>query len=141
MQKKYVLPHMEYKFSITIVGEESRIRWVGDFLYRRPTLRERSAIDALHKRLNGDLTTLQEDVAALNEALAFLRFTLKDYPNWWKDSDMGGALYDANVIIEIYNRCMAFEAEWRKKTMGGDPAKVEDGNTEEFDLASASPSL
>lgn len=127
-KKKYVLPAMEHKFKIQVEGEESKQMWLGDFLFRRPTLRERSMIDTLHKRLNADLTTIDPDVAALNEALAFLRFTLKDYPQWWKQSDMGGDLYDANVILEIYNKCLMFEADWRRKVMGGKPEDVEDAD-------------
>jgi hypothetical protein len=38
---------------------------------------------------------------ALNEALSFLRFTLKGFPDWWKDSDFGGGIYDANVVRHL----------------------------------------
>lgn len=130
MKKKHVLPNMEYRFKIQMVGEESQINWVGEFLYRRPSLRERSAIDALRARLNADLRTLNEDTVALNECLSLLRMTLKEYPEWWKDSDFGGDLYDANIVIEIHNKCMAWEAEWRKKLMGGKPEEVEEGNAD-----------
>lgn len=143
MQKfKYVLPEMEHKFSIQVRGEESQQNWVGDFVYRRPNLRERAAIDVLQKRMNGDLLTLDPDVMALNEALSFLRFTLKGFPDWWKDSDFGGGIYDANVVYAIYEKCMIFEADWRKKVMGGNPddVRVKDEN-EAPELASeASPS-
>ena len=43
---------------------------------------------------------------------------------------MGGDLYDANIIVAIYNKCLVFEAEWRKKVMGGKPKEVEEGNAE-----------
>lgn len=125
MQKfRYVLPEMEHRFDIQIVGEESRQNWVGKFLYRRPNLRERAAIDVMYRRLNGDLLSLDPDIMALNEALSFLRFTLKDFPDWWKDSDFGGGIYDANLILEIYGKCMNFEADWRKRVMGGNPEDV-----------------
>ena len=127
-KKKYALPSMEYPFDIQIKGEESQTVWVGSFLFRRPTLRERAAIKALECRLNMDLVTLDEDTKALNEALATLRFTLKDYPDWWRDSEYGSDLYDANVIIDIYNKCMAFEAGWRNKLLGGNPKMVEEGH-------------
>jgi len=126
--KKYQLPSMEYPFSIAVQGEETKMNWAGKFLFRRPTLRERTSIAALKARLNLDLITIDEDASALNEALAFLRFTLKDFPEWWKETDFGGDLYDPNVVIEIYNKCMAFEAEWRIKTLGPNPEKIEAGN-------------
>jgi hypothetical protein len=139
---KYVLPEMEHKFAIQIKGEESQQNWVGDFVYRRPNLRERAAIDVMFRRLCGDLLTLDPDVQALNEALAFMRFTLKSYPDWWKDSDFGGAIYDANVILEIYAKCMEFEADWRKKVMGGNPedVRVKDENEAPELSSEASPS-
>ena len=141
MQKpKFVLPGMESKFSIQVMGEESRQNWVGDFLYRRPNLRERAAIDSLHKRLNGDLTTLDPDTSALNEALSVLRFTLKDFPTWWRDSDFGGSLYDANVVLEIYGKCMEFEASWRTRVMSGDAEDVRERDENEASKLSAEAS-
>ena len=128
MIKKYALPDMEHRFKVQVLGEESKINWAGDFMYRRPTLRERAQVDLLKTRLNGDLLTLDPDIVALNEALAYLRFTLKEYPDWWKDTDFGGDLYDANVILEVYNKCQDFEAAWRRRVMGGQPEAVEAGN-------------
>lgn len=125
MQKKFAMPSMEKKFHLEVVGEESGINWVGDFLYRRPNLSERSLIESLKRRLNGDLATIDPDIDSLNEAMAHLRWTLKEYPDWWKDSNFGMSLYDTNVVIEIYNKCVEFEAEWRSRTSGKDPAKVE----------------
>jgi hypothetical protein len=115
---KHKLPNMEHRFKIQLVGEESKVNWVGDFLYRRPTLQERAMIDVMRARLNGDLRSVDPDTNAYNEALSHLRFTLKEYPEWWKECDMGGSLYDANVILEIYGKCMEFEANWREKTFG-----------------------
>ena len=116
--KGYKLPNMEHKFSILVTGEESGYTFSGDFKYRRPTLRERAMIDVMRARYNGDLNSLDGDVQALNECLAHLRFTLIESPDWWKELGHGDKLYDANVILEIYNKCMEFEAEWRTKTHG-----------------------
>lgn len=124
MNKKYSLPMMETRFHIQIVGEESGINWAGDFMYRRPNLRERGMIEVMMTRLNGDLTTLDPNVAAFNEAIAHLRFTLKEFPDWWKETDFGGSLYDGNVVLELYNKSMEFEASWRDKVHGGDAEKV-----------------
>ena len=124
--KKYNLPQMDHKFHYEGTGEESNINWVGDFVYRRPTLRERAMIDVMQKRLNGDLRTLDEDTMYYNEATSHLRFTLKEFPDWWKDTDYGSNFYDPNVIIDLYTKALEFEAEWRKKTFGGDEKDVKD---------------
>lgn len=121
---KYTLPNMEHKFSIQIVGEETGINWVGDFVYKRPSLQERSRIDVMRARLNGDMFTVDEDVKAYNEAISHLRHTLREFPEWWREADFGGNLYDSNVILDIYNKCMAFEAEWSERVHGGKSEKV-----------------
>ncbi len=115
---KYSLPNMEFSFEYQGKGEESGMNWTGSFTYRRPTLRERALIDVMSKRMAGDLSTVSQDVAYYNEASAHLRFTLKSYPEWWKDSDFGGMLYDANVIMDLYDKVLEFEAKWREKTFG-----------------------
>ena len=49
MQKKieHKLPNMEKKFSIQVKGEESKLVWAGDFIYKRPTLKERGMADVM----------------------------------------------------------------------------------------------
>jgi hypothetical protein len=112
------LPNMEHKFNIQVTGEESKVTFVGDFVFKRPTLRERAMIDVMRARLGGDLLTVDPETRAFNDAIAFLRFTLKEYPDWWKDSDFGHNLYDGNVILAVHENCMKFEAEWREKVYG-----------------------
>ncbi len=121
---KYEMPKMEHKFQIQVKGEETGINWVGDFTYKRPTLSERSQIDAMRASLGRDLRTLDPDVVAYNEAISTLRFTLKEFPEWWQSADFGGSLYDANVVLSVYTKCMEFEAEWIKKMRGGDANEV-----------------
>lgn len=123
--QKFKLPNMEHKFSIQITGEESGINWIGNFVYRRPSLRARSRIEILNKSMNGDMFTIDEDIRAYNEAISHLRHTLIETPDWWKEADFGGELYDANVVLEIMDKCMKFEASWREKVHGGEPQKVE----------------
>jgi hypothetical protein len=114
------LPSMEHSFEIQTKGQETGINWVGKFKYCRPTLGARSKIDVLQKKLNGDMTTIDEETRLFNEAISHLRYTLVDYPDWWKDSGLGVDLFDGNVVGEIYNKCMDFEMEWQKKVFSGD---------------------
>lgn len=125
--KKYQLPNMEKSFEIQTTGDETGVNWVGKFLYRRPTLRERAQIDVLRAKLNGDMTTLDRDIMAYNEAIAHLNYTLRETPAWWKELGNGDALYDANVIMEVYTKCLEFEATWRASVHGGKADDVEAG--------------
>lgn len=130
----YKLPSMEYRFDINVLGDDSRINFYGGFLYKRPTIGEKSLIDQMRARLNGDLRTIDENVALNNEALSYLRFTLREYPDFWKESQFGFNLIDENVLLEIYNKVVLFEAEWRKKVYGdADGVKVgEDQASQSF---------
>jgi len=127
-KKNYQLPNMELKFEIQMVGEETGLNWAGKFLYRRPTLGERAQIDVMKARLNNDLKTVDIDTTAFHEAISHLRFTIKEYPEWWAELDFGGRMYDPNVVLEIYNKCIEFEAEWRSKVHGGESKTVEPSN-------------
>jgi len=130
MEKVSTLPPMEFKFSIQMVGSESGLNWTGKFLYKRPSLGERSRINVMQTRLNGDLETLEQDVLQFNEAISHLRYTLRDFPEWWKESGFGIELYDGNVVSEIYNKCLEYEAKWMKRTFGGEKAEVDDVDTD-----------
>jgi hypothetical protein len=128
MAKKYALPDMEHTFKIQIEGNESKINWAGEFKYRRPSLGTRGQIDVMRCKLNQDLRSIDQETNLIHTALAHLRFTLHATPEWWQESDYGGDLMDANVVTEIYSKCMDFERDWAKKVHGGEPEEVEDGN-------------
>lgn len=127
------LPSMEHTFEIQTKGQESGINWVGKFKYRRPTLGARSKIEVLTKRMNGDLVTIDEETRLFNEAVAHLRYTLVEYPDWWKDSGLGVDLFDGNIVGEIYSKCMDFEMEWKKKVFSGDAKTVSSESTDAVD--------
>ena len=125
----YKLPSMEYRFDINVLGEESKVNYFGNFLYKRPTIGEKSLIDQMRARLNGDLRTIDDNVALNNEALSYLRFTLREYPDFWKESQFGFNLIDENVLLEIYNKVVQFEADWRKRVYG-EPEGVKVGENQ-----------
>lgn len=118
MTETKILPNMEYRFSIQIVGEESGLNWTGDFLYKRPTIGQRAQIDALRARLCGDLATLDPSIIDMNLMIAHLRFTLHEYPDWWAEADHGNSLYDTNVVLAVYDKIIEFERSWRENIHG-----------------------
>ena len=118
------MPLMEHPFEILVTGQETGVTYTGTFKYKRPSLGERSRIEAMKVRMNGDLELLDEEVRDYNHAIAHLRFTLHDYPDWWQAASFGIDLYDGNVVAEVYNKCMEFEATWKDKVFGGDASKV-----------------
>ena len=132
VQKKYSLPDMTHEFKIAVKGAETQHDWVGKFKYQRPTLGDRSRIDAMRARLSGDLETLTGEVHDFISAVSHLRFTLTEYPDWWQELSFGLDMHDGNVVSEIYNRCLDYEASFRERVFSGVSSDVEekedDGN-------------
>ena len=123
--KKYSLPDMTHTFDIAVEGAETGHKWAGQFRYKRPTLGDRSRSDSMRARLSGDLETLNPEVSDFIEAVSHLRFTLEKYPDWWQEFSFGLDMHDGNVVSEIYNRCLDYEASYREKIYSGDKGDVE----------------
>lgn len=128
------LPPMDHSFEIQVVGRETGLNWVGKFTYKRPTLGARGRIDVYRARLCGDQEALLPEVIEFHEMVAYLRHTLTAYPEWWKDANFGLDLYDGNVVNEVYNRAMEFEATWKEKVFSGDAKTVEGASDAARDL-------
>jgi len=122
---KFKIPKMETRIEITLNGRETGVTYTGEFVYVRPTIGDRGRIDVMEKRLNGDLVSLNDETILLHQALSHLRFTLKEFPDWWKDSNYGAGLYDGNVIVELYNKCMEYEAKFLEKLHSKDGSELE----------------
>jgi len=137
MENKFGMPDMTYRFKIQVKGSESGINWAGEFLYRRPSLGARSRIEVMRARLSGDMETLDPEVAVFNEAISHLRFTLEEFPDWWKETGFGIDLFDGNVVSAIYNKCMEYEKNWKSKVHGGDAKAVSGDVDDSADAESA----
>jgi len=130
LEKKYSLPDMTHTFEIAVKGRETGHDWVGKFTYKRPSLGDRTRSDVMRARLAGDLTSLNGEVQDFIEAVSHLRYTLTEYPDWWAELTYGLDLHDGNVVSEIYNRCMDFEAKFAEKMFSGNKSDVEEKNNE-----------
>lgn len=105
------LPEFQHTFFVDIEGTQTKQRFAGEFTYNHPNLRTISEISKYKARLDGGLTNIDSDTAFIHSMISQLRFTLSDYPKWWEQSDFGLNLYDLNVIVDIYNKTMEFEAK------------------------------
>ena len=127
-------------FEIEVRGNETKSLFTGKFKYTRPTLGARTRIAATLARLNGDVENLNNyEVEKLNTCLAYLRHTIVDCPEWWRDSLFGMELYDSNVIEEVYNKCIEFEEKWKTKIHSekvSDVMEKKEDAIEGFDAAS-----
>lgn len=111
---------MESSFSInSLEGIITRKLFHGDFTCKIPNLKIQALIEKHKAMLNGGLqASLDPLTLHMHHMLAYLRYTLTDFPKWWKEADMGYDLYDGNIVEELYNRVMKFESEWMEAVWG-----------------------
>lgn len=115
------LPDMEHSFILDEEGIFTRKRYVGDFTFVIPNIRKRSEADKLRARLDGPNSKhLSEDILQFHYMIAYLRYSMEEAPNWWKEADYGYELYDANIVEQVYKECLAFEKRWSDQVWGQD---------------------
>lgn len=113
------LPPVDGIIQIDIIGNITKKRYLGEFGCKIPTIKDQ-CMSAKHEAiLNGEYGPyLPKSVSDINKMVSYLRYTLTDVPKFWKDSDMGYALRDQNVIKDVYDKVVEFEEDWVKKIWG-----------------------
>lgn len=113
------LPDRESIFSIDIEGSITKKKYTGGFKCKIPSVKDQCFIGKHEAFLNGNLAEyLDPGILQLHKQLAYLRYTLLEYPDFWKKSDLGYDLLDQNVINEIYKKVIDFEENWLKTIWG-----------------------
>ena len=120
------LPSMEHEFFFEGTGKITKVSYRGDFKYRMPNTKTQCLIDKHRAFLNGNLAELL-DAGTLNihRQIAYLRYTLLEFPKFWKESDLGYELIDHNIIQEVYDAVIDFENNWMEQVWGKDESKAE----------------
>lgn len=113
------VPETVHSFQLDVSGSITNRRYVGDFSCRIPTIKDQCLI-AKHKAfLNGDMAEfLDAGTQNVHEMISYLRYTLTEYPKFWKESDLGYELRDPNVITSLYEKVLEFEAKWMGEIWG-----------------------
>lgn len=110
------LPEDEHTFYVDLKGNVTNTHYRGEFRCKIPRTKTHLEIDKHRAALCGDMVEyLQPSTVIMYKMLAYLRFTLKEYPSWWRESDLGGDLYDANVVEKVYDEVLTLEGEWLDK--------------------------
>lgn len=117
---KKSLPSMENSFSIVALeGILTKKQFEGNFTCKIPNMKTQALIAKHKAMLNGGMeASLDLGTRNLHHMLAYLRYTLTDYPKWWKENDLGYELFDINVIEEVYAKVLSFEKEWLESIWG-----------------------
>lgn len=68
-------------------------------------------------RLLGNHANPTDGLAGIAIVLATLRSKIIDAPEWWKQSNGGFLIKDEDVLVALYDKIQAAEAEWRNQLM------------------------
>jgi hypothetical protein len=113
------MPPTEDTFTVEVEGEVTKKRYLGEFTCKIPTRKEQCMIDKHRALLNGDIVDyLTPSTLAYHHKIAYLRYTLTQYPKFWQDADLGYGLYDGNVVNEVYDHVLSFEKKWLTEVWG-----------------------
>lgn len=113
------LPETTGEFTIDLVGSVTKKRFLGEFTCKLPTIKDQAKIAVYESSLNGEYPlNLNEGVLKIHKKIAYLKFTLIDYPKFWRDSDLGYDLRDPNIIDAVYTEVLSFEDRWVREVWG-----------------------
>jgi hypothetical protein len=113
------IPFTEKSFQIDVQGNLTKKRYLGDFTCQIPNIKEQCLMKKHEASLNGDMVGfLDPGTINMHKMISHLRFTLKEYPSFWKNSELGYTLRDPNVVKVVYDEVLAFETEWLKAIWG-----------------------
>ena len=112
-------PEDKHTFIIDVEGNITKKRYVGEFSCVIPNVKMQCEIAKYRAFLNGDVVDFLDISTKLtHQMISHLKFTIEDAPKWWKESENGYNLRDANVIQTIYDSVLEFEQAWMKEIWG-----------------------
>lgn len=102
-------------FSISLVGDETGEKWVGDFRAKeRLTHRDTLIKDARKRELLGPQGgTPDQRAFSVAVIVSELTVRLTKMPKWFEESSLGLDLEDENVLADIYDKVMKIEKDAR----------------------------
>jgi hypothetical protein len=108
------LPPMEKEIDLDTEGKMTKRQYKGQFILQIPNTKMRAKAAIKKAELNGGIKEefLDQDVVNFHFMVAYLSAIIKEAPKWWRESENGYALHDANVVEELYSMGQDFEAKW-----------------------------
>jgi hypothetical protein len=134
------MPATEHTFQVDVEGEVTKKTYAGEFTCKIPRRKDQCLIDKHRALLNGDVPDqLTPATLRFHHMISYLRYTLIEFPKFWKDSDRGYELYDENVVAAIYDKVLSFEETWLKTIWGEEAMTKFKGSDEEVEEKTAGP--
>lgn len=122
------LPKREKTISIDIVGETTGEHFKDDFVVHTVlNMASRHALELEKSRLLGDSLNPTRMLSNISISLATVRHHIIKAPDWWTELGAGSLILDENVILDIYDKIVEAEREWRESIK----KKAEDSKKEQ----------
>lgn len=113
------IPEKDTEFQLKSTGALTKEKYSGTFKCKIPNLRVQAQIAKTKAFLNaGFEDSLDSQMKNLHQMVAYLKHTVTDSPDWFRESDYGYDLFDANVVEEIYLKVLRFEEDWLEQVWG-----------------------
>lgn len=111
-----LLPGNEFTFHFKEQCKATKEWYEGDFTVKcLLTNEEQSEIALRTDRYNQGSRTLAPQYALFNRTMAELELRIIKAPTWWKESDSGRTLFDADLVYAVFKEAMRAPEEWAKK--------------------------
>jgi hypothetical protein len=114
----------ETTFHFSAEGIKTKKKYEGDFTVKTAlTVGEQIAVGIAQDRYNGGSSTIDFAFSRFNQAMAALeqRIIVRESkalaPEWFRDSDYGRKLLDANVVLELEKMAIAKSDEAFSKAL------------------------
>lgn len=109
------LPKQEKTIEIDLVGETTGERYKGEFVVRTVlSMAGKHALELEKTRLMADYANPSGGLAGISTILANIRAKTIKAPTWWTDLGDGSDVLDENITLEIYDKILNAENEWRQ---------------------------
>ena len=111
-----MLPKDESTFNISVVGDNTKEQYRGDFTVKTMmTNGELLQVAVAIDRAGGSSASLPVGYKLFIRSLAELDVLVVDCPKWWKNSEYGRTLKDQNVVGEIHAKALSAQDEYKAK--------------------------
>ncbi len=110
------LPKNQKTFTIDVTGEDTFVSYKGEFTVKCVlNMSGKHALELEKTRLMADYANPSAGLRAIAVSLATVRSKIVKAPDWWSELNAASELLDENVIIEIFEKCIDAEIQWRDK--------------------------
>jgi ssRNA-specific RNase YbeY (16S rRNA maturation enzyme) len=132
------LLNRETTFYFSATGFKSKKKYEGNFTVKTVLTNGEQVLVALRTdQYNGGSTSLPSAYSQFNRAIAELEVRMvtkagiQQAPSWWKDSDGGRNLIDANLVTEVLDMATKKGDEAFEKLLGEQIASAEQAEKKE----------